>query len=95
MNPFRFAIRRPIRTLMLVVALVGGGVVGCSKMSAASFPPLNMPKVHLYLDYIGTHTMRMKGYIVGRFESYFTRKKRTTKRHVRSLLPAPRPRTSP
>ena len=56
---------------MLVVTLVGGGVLGCSKMSVGNFPPLNMPKVHMYLDYIGTNAMRMKEHVVGRLESYF------------------------
>ena len=74
MNPFRFAIRRPVITLMLVVTLVGGGVLGCSEMSAGNFPPLNMPKVYMYLDYIGTNAKRVKGYIVGQFESYFNKK---------------------
>ena len=71
MNPFRFVIRRPVITLMLVVTLVGGGVLGCSKMSVGNFPPLNMPKVHMYLDYIGTNALRMKEYVVGQLESYF------------------------
>ena len=56
---------------MLVVTLVGGGVLGCSKMSVGSFPPLNMPKVYMYLDYIGTNALRMKEHVVGRLESYF------------------------
>ena len=74
MNLVRFAIRRPVITLMLVVTLVGGGVLGASKMSVGNFPPLNMPKVYMYLDYIGTNAKRVKGYIVGQFESYFNKK---------------------
>ena len=80
MNPFRFVIRRPVRTLMLVVTLVGGGVLGCSKMSVGSFPPLNMPKVHMYLDYIGTNAMRMKEYVVGQLESYFQKHEEHSRR---------------
>ena len=96
MNPFRFAIRRPVITLMLVVTLVGGGVLGCSKMQAGSFPPLNMPKVHMYLDYIGTNAKQVKEYIVGQLESYFQKHEEQHQRSpVRSSLPAPRPRTSP
>ena len=59
---------------MLVVTLVGGGVLGCSKMSAGNFPPLNMPKVYMYLDYIGTNARQMKEHAVGQFESYFNKK---------------------
>ncbi len=71
MNPFRFAIRRPVTTLMLVVTLVGGGVLGCSEMSVGSLPPLNTPKIQAYLDYIGMHATQVKGYIVGQLESYY------------------------
>ena len=71
MNPTVFAMRRPVTTLMLVVALVSGGVLGLSKMRADIFPPLNTPKIYVYLDYIGTRGKQVKGYIVGQFESYF------------------------
>ncbi len=70
MNPIVFARRRPVTTLMLVVTLVGGGVLGCSKMPVDNFPPLNTPKIHVYLDYIGTNAKRMKEYILGQLESY-------------------------
>ena len=71
MNPIKFAIRRPIRTLVLVVTLVGAGLLGCSKLSVGNIPPLNTPKIHAYLDYIGMHAKQMKGHIVGQLESYF------------------------
>ena len=75
MNPIVFAMRRPVKTLMLVVALVSGGVLGCSKMGVDIFPPLNTPKIYVYLDYIGMSAKQMKGYIVGQFESYFHKHK--------------------
>jgi membrane fusion protein (multidrug efflux system) len=71
MNRIVFAMRRPIITLMLVVTLVSGGVLGLSKMRADTFPPLNTPKIHAYLDYIGMRAKQVKGYIVGQLESYF------------------------
>ena len=71
MNPIVFAMRRPVKTLMLVVALVSGGVLGLSKMRGDILPPLNTPKIHVYLDYIGMRAKQMKGYIVGQLESYF------------------------
>ena len=70
MNPIKFAMRRPVTTLMLVVALIGGGVFGLYKMRV-DIPPLNTPKIYAYLDYIGMRAEQMKGYIVGQFESYF------------------------
>ena len=71
MNPIVFAMRRPVTTMMLVVALISGGVLALNKMRVDIFPPLNTPKIHVYLDYIGTGAKQMKGYIVGQLESYF------------------------
>jgi membrane fusion protein, multidrug efflux system len=80
-NPIVFAMRRPVKTLMLVVALVSGGVLGCSKMRVDIFPPLNTPKIHVYLDYIGMRAKQMKGYIVGQYESYFHKHKEEEAHH--------------
>ena len=52
MNRIMFAMRRLVKTLMLVVALIGGGVFGLYKMRL-DIPPLNTPKIYAYLDYIG------------------------------------------
>ena len=38
MNPTVFAMRRPITTLMLVVALISGGVLAYSRMRVDIFP---------------------------------------------------------
>lgn len=79
MNPFRFAMRRPITTLILFITLACGGILGLSTMRADTFPPLSTPKVHGYLDYIGTRVKQMKDYVVARFESYF--RKRAEENH--------------
>ena len=71
MNPIMFAMRRPVTTLMLVVALISGGVFGLNKMRADSYPPQKTPKIYVYLDYIGARAKQTKGYIVGQVESYF------------------------
>ena len=86
MNPIRFAMRRPVITLMLVVTLVGGGVLGCSKMSAGNFPPLNTPKIYVYLDYIGTNAKQMKEYVVGQLESYFHKHEEQTHEEPRKVV---------
>ena len=57
-------------TLMLVVALISGGVFGLYKMRV-DIPPLNTPKIYAYLDSMGMRAEQMKGYIVGQYESYF------------------------
>ncbi len=70
MNPTAFAMRRPVTSLMLVAAVVSGGVLGLSKMRTDTLPPLDTPKTHSYLDYIGMCATQIKGYIVGHLESY-------------------------
>ena len=78
MNPIKFAMRRPVIILMLVVALISGGGLGLNKMRADIYPPQNTPKpprntpkIYAYLDYIGMSAKQMKGYVVGRLASYF------------------------
>jgi len=71
MNPTVFAMRRPITTLMLVVALISGGALAYQRMRVDIFPPLNVPKVYVFLDYIGMSPDQMEGFIVNQLELYF------------------------
>ena len=64
--------RRPVTTIMLVVRLISWRRPRVLEDDAIDIlPPLNTPKIHVYLDYIGTNAKQMKEYIVGQFESYF------------------------
>ena len=54
MNPFVYVMRRPVKTLLLVVALVCGGVLGCSRMGVGNLSQLSTPKIYVYLAGIGT-----------------------------------------
>ena len=45
MNPIVFALRHPITTMMLVVALVGGGALAVNRMRIDIFPPINQPQI--------------------------------------------------
>src|SRR4051795_7918770 len=71
MNPTVFAMRRPITTLMLVVALISGGALAYSRMRVDIFPALNVPKIYVFLDYIGMSPDQMEGFIVNQLELYF------------------------
>jgi multidrug efflux pump subunit AcrB len=71
MNPTDFAMRRPITTLMLVVALISGGLLGLNRMRVDIFPSLNVPKIYVFLDYIGMSPDQMEGFIVNELELYF------------------------
>lgn len=71
MNPVVFAMRHPITMMMMVVALIGGGVLALTKMRVDIFPPLNSPRIYVYLQYGGMSPSQMEGLIVNQFELYF------------------------
>ena len=71
MNPTVFAMRHPITTLMLVVALVSGGGLAYQRMRVDIFPALNVPKIYVFLDYIGMSPDQVEGFIVNQLELYF------------------------
>ena len=71
MNPTSFAMRRPVTILMLVVALISGGVLAFNRMRVDIFPPLNTPKIYVFLDYIGMSPDQIEGFIVNQLELYF------------------------
>src|SRR5262245_17581340 len=71
MNPTVLAMRRPVTTLMLVVALISGGVLAYSRMRVDIFPSLNTPKIYVFLDYVGMSPDQMEGFIVNQLELYF------------------------
>jgi membrane fusion protein (multidrug efflux system) len=58
-------------TLILVVALAFGGVLGLSKMGVDVLPPQHMQRIHAYADFIGEKAKPVKEYFVSKFESYF------------------------
>src|SRR6516164_7018539 len=71
MNPTVFAMRRPVTTMMLVVALISGGIFAYTRMRVDIFPSLNVPKIYVFLDYIGMSPDQMEGFIVNELELYF------------------------
>ncbi|MDG3004620.1 efflux RND transporter permease subunit [Paludisphaera mucosa] len=71
MNPIVFAMRRPVTTLMLVVALISSGVLAYSRMRVDIFPSLNTPKIYVFLDYVGMSPDQMEGFIVNQLELFF------------------------
>ena len=58
-------------TLILLVALAVGVVLGLSKTGIDILPPQHMQTVHAYADYVGAKAMQVKEFVVGKFESYF------------------------
>ena len=70
-NPTVLAMGHPITTLMLVVALISGGLLAYDRMRVDIFPSLNMPKIYVFLDYVGMSPDQMEGFIVNQLELYF------------------------
>ena len=75
MNPIVFVMRRPMTTLMLVIALISGGVFGLNKIRAATYPPGKTPKVYVYLDFVTEKAKHTKEYLTSHYESYFHKHK--------------------
>src|SRR5579875_635662 len=71
MNPIVFAMKHPVTTMMMVVALISGGVLAYCRMRVDIFPALNVPKIYVFLDYIGMSPDQMEGFIVNELELYF------------------------
>ncbi len=71
MNPAVLALRNPITTFMLIVALIGGGALALSKMQVDIFPDLHVPKVYVFLQYGGMSPEQMEGFVVCQFELLF------------------------
>jgi multidrug efflux pump subunit AcrB len=71
MNPVIFAMRHPITTLILVIALIGGGCLAATRMRVDIFPSLNSPKIYVFLQYGGMSPSQMEDLIVNQFELLF------------------------
>src|SRR5215469_3600583 len=71
MNPTVLTMRRPVTTMMMVVALISGGVLAFERMRVDIFPALNLPKIYVFLDYIGMSPDQIEGFIVNQLELYF------------------------
>jgi multidrug efflux pump subunit AcrB len=70
-NPIVFAMRHPITTLMMVVALVGGGSLALTRMRTDIFPPINQPQIFVFTNYGGYDPGQMEGLLVSQFEFWF------------------------
>jgi membrane fusion protein (multidrug efflux system) len=86
MSSIVVAVRRPVTALMLVVALVGGGVLGLAKMGVDLPPPLNTPKMSAWMDSVGTRAKQWKDSIGGRLGSFFHKHEEETHEEPRKVV---------
>ena len=70
MNRIKLVLRRLVKTLMLVVALIGGAAFGLYKMRV-DIPALNTSTIYAHLDTMVVRAEYMKARIVSRYESSF------------------------
>src|SRR5262245_24764971 len=56
---------------MLVVALVGGGALALTRMRIDIFPPINQPRVFVFLNFGGYDPGQMEGILVNQLELEF------------------------
>ena len=70
MNPIKFVKQRPFFSLMLVIAILGGGIFGLYKMRL-NIPGVNTSKIYVQLDTVNANAIRLKGRVVSQYEAYF------------------------
>src|SRR5438045_3755019 len=71
MNPIEFALRRPVTVMVLMVALVAGGVLALFRMKVDIFPALNLPVIYVAQPYGGMDPTQMEGLIANYYEYHF------------------------
>ena len=67
----RAALKRPIATLVVVIALALGSILAVSRMSIDIFPNLNFPVIYVAQPYGGMSPAQMEGYLVFYYEYHF------------------------
>jgi multidrug efflux pump subunit AcrB len=65
------ALKRPIATLVAVIAVALGSILAVSRMSIDIFPNLNFPVIYVAQPYGGMSPAQMEGYLVFYYEYHF------------------------
>src|SRR5208337_265694 len=67
----RAALRRPIATLVVVIALALCSILAVSRMKIDIFPNLNLPVIYVAQPYGGLDPAQMEGLITNYYEYHF------------------------
>ena len=67
----RFALRRPLTILVLVVAILAGSALSLRRAPADIFPSLGVPVIYVVQPYGGMSPSQMEGQLVGYYEYHF------------------------
>ena len=71
MNLVVFAMRRPITVIMIIVALIGGGILALNQMRVDIFPAINAPQIYVVNNYAGMDPSQIEGIITNVYEQNF------------------------
>jgi multidrug efflux pump subunit AcrB len=71
MNLVVFAMRRPITIVMIIVALIGGGILALNQMRVDIFPAINAPQIYVVNNYAGMDPSQIEGIITNVYEQNF------------------------
>ena len=67
----RFALRRPLTILVLVIAILAGSALSLRRAPADIFPSLGVPVIYVVQPYGGMSPTQMEGQLVGYYEYHF------------------------
>src|SRR5215472_4750484 len=71
MNFVRFALRRPYTIVVLIIAVILGGLLGIQRMPRDIFPTLGIPTIYVAQPYGGMDPAQMEGYLTYYYEYHF------------------------
>src|SRR5438552_4486517 len=71
MNPIIFALRHPITTMVLIVAMAGGSALAMWRSKVDIFPELNLPVIYVAQPYGGMDPAQMEGLLTNYYEYHF------------------------
>ncbi|MBN8246837.1 MAG: efflux RND transporter permease subunit, partial [Verrucomicrobia bacterium] len=67
----RFALRRPLSVVVLVIAVMLGAALALTRMARDVFPPLGVPTIYVAQPYGGMDPAQMEGYFTYYYEYHF------------------------
>src|SRR3974390_295752 len=71
MNFVRFALRRPLTIMVLIVAVMVGALLAIQQMPRDIFPTLGIPTIYVSRPYGGMDPAQMEGYLTYYYEHHF------------------------
>src|SRR6476659_5648484 len=71
MNLVRFALRRPLTIVVLIIAVILGGLLAVKQMPRDIFPTLGIPTIYVAQPYGGMDPAQMEGYLTYYYEYHF------------------------